>query len=40
MPKNEPGSLQPDEHVDLVADLLELNDLPSGTDPLPADPWR
>jgi mono/diheme cytochrome c family protein len=37
MPKNEPGSLQPDEYVDVVAYLLKLNDLPSGTEPLPAD---
>jgi mono/diheme cytochrome c family protein len=37
MPKNEPGSLQPDEYVDLVAYLLKLNELPSGTEPLPAD---
>ena len=37
MPKNEPGSLQPDEYVDLVAYLLKLNELPSGSDPLPAD---
>ena len=37
MPKNEPGSLQPDEYADLVAYLLKLNDLPSGSEPLPAD---
>jgi mono/diheme cytochrome c family protein len=37
MPKNEPGSLQPDEYVDVMAYLLKLNDLPSGSDPLPAD---
>ena len=37
MPKNEPGSLQPDEYVDLIAYLLKLNDLPSGSEPLPAD---
>jgi len=37
MPKNEPGSLQPDEYVDVLAYLLKLNDLPSGSDPLPAD---
>jgi len=37
MPKNEPGSLQPDEYVDLVAYLLKLNDLPSGSEPLSAD---
>jgi mono/diheme cytochrome c family protein len=37
MPKNEPGSLQPDEYADVVAYLLKLNDLPTGSDPLPAD---
>ena len=37
MPKNEPGSLQPDEYADVVAYLLKLNDLPSGSEPLPAD---
>jgi mono/diheme cytochrome c family protein len=37
MPKNEPGSLQPDEYVDVMAYLLKLNDLPSGSEPLPAD---
>ena len=37
MPKNEPGSLQPDEYVDVLAYLLKLNDLPSGSEPLPAD---
>lgn len=37
MPKNEPGSLQPDEYADVIAYLLKLNELPSGTEPLPAD---
>jgi mono/diheme cytochrome c family protein len=37
MPKNEPGSLQPDEYVDLIAYLLRLNELPAGTEALPAD---
>ena len=37
MPTNEPGSLQPDEYADLIAYLLKLNDLPSGSEPLPAD---
>lgn len=37
MPKNEPGSLQPDEYADVIAYLLKLNELPSGSDPLPAD---
>ena len=37
MPKNEPGSLQPDEYVDVLAYLLKLNELPSGETALPAD---
>jgi hypothetical protein len=37
MPKNEPGSLQADEYVDVTAYLLKLNELPAGTDPMPAD---
>ena len=37
MPKNEPGSLQPDEYADVVAYLLKLNDMPSGSEELPAD---
>jgi mono/diheme cytochrome c family protein len=37
MPKNEPGSLQTDEYLDVTAYLLKLNELPTGTDPLPAD---
>ena len=37
MPKNEPGSLLPDEYVDVIAYLLKLNELPSGSEPLPAD---
>ena len=37
MPKNEPGSLQADEYVDVTAYLLKLNELPSGNEPLPAD---
>jgi mono/diheme cytochrome c family protein len=37
MPKNEPGSLQPDEYADLVAYLLKMNDMPSGAEELPAD---
>jgi mono/diheme cytochrome c family protein len=37
MPKNEPGSLQADEYVDVTAYLLKLNELPAGTDPRPAD---
>ena len=37
MPKNEPGSLQPDEYADVLAYLLKLNDFPSGSEALPAD---
>lgn len=37
MPKNEPGSLQPHEYAELVAYLLKLNDMPSGSSELPAD---
>jgi mono/diheme cytochrome c family protein len=37
MPKNEPGSLQAEEYVDVMAYLLKLNELPSGNEPLPAD---
>ena len=37
MPKNEPGSLQPDEYVDVMAYLLKLNELPTGSEALPAD---
>jgi mono/diheme cytochrome c family protein len=37
MPKNEPGSLQPHEYAELVAYLLKLNDMPSGSAELPAD---
>ncbi len=37
MPKNEPGSLQPDEYADVLAYLLKLNEFPSGSEALPAD---
>ena len=37
MPKNEPGSLQPDEYAELVAYLLKMNEMPTGTEELPAD---
>ena len=37
MPKNEPGSLQADEYVDVTAYLLKLNELPAGNEPMPAD---
>ena len=36
MPKNEPGSLQADEYIDVTAYLLKLNELPVG-EALPAD---
>jgi hypothetical protein len=31
MPKNEPGSLAPEEYVDVLAYLLKLNEMPAGT---------
>src|SRR5690242_18774967 len=31
MPKNEPGSLAPEEYVDVLAYLLKLNDMPMGS---------
>ena len=37
MPKNEPGSLQPYEYADVLAYLLKLNEMPSGSEDLPAD---
>ena len=37
MPKNEPGSLAPSEYAEVVAYLLKLNEMPSGTEELPAD---
>ena len=37
MPKNEPGSLAPGEYAEVVAYLLKLNDMPTGTEELPAD---
>jgi len=37
MPKNEPGSLQPHEYADVLAYLLKLNEMPSGSEELPAD---
>ena len=37
MPKNEPGSLQPDEYLDVTAYLLKLNELPAGNEPMSAD---
>ena len=37
MPKNEPGSLAPEEYAAIVAYLLKLNGMPAGKEKLPAD---
>jgi mono/diheme cytochrome c family protein len=37
MPKNEPGSLSPQENADVLAYLLKLNRMPSGVADVPAD---
>lgn len=37
MPKNEPGSLAPEQYVDLLAYLLKLNQMPVGAAELPPD---
>ncbi|MCC6929141.1 MAG: HupE/UreJ family protein [Gemmatimonadaceae bacterium] len=37
MPKNNPGSLTPEEYADVTAYILSLNGLPSGDDELPSD---
>jgi hypothetical protein len=37
MPKNEPGSLAPEEYADLLAYLLKLNQMPVGAAELPPD---
>ena len=37
MPKNEPGSLAPEEYVDVLAYLLKLNQMPVGPTELPPD---
>ena len=37
MPKNDPGTLAPDEYVAVMAYLLELNGMPAGSKPLPVD---
>lgn len=37
MPKNEPGSLAPEQYVDLLAYLLKLNQMPVGPAELPTD---
>ena len=37
MPKNEPGSLAPEEYADVLAYLLKLNQMPVGKTELPPD---
>ncbi|HEY2376677.1 MAG TPA: cytochrome c [Gemmatimonadaceae bacterium] len=37
MPKNEPGSLEPEQYADLLAYLLKLNQMPVGPNELPTD---
>jgi mono/diheme cytochrome c family protein len=37
MPKNEPGSLAPEEYADVLAYLLKLNQMPTGAAELPPD---
>ncbi|MDB4913013.1 MAG: hypothetical protein JWM95_657 [Gemmatimonadetes bacterium] len=37
MPKNDPGSLNPDQYADVMAYLLKMNALPAGKIELPAD---
>ena len=37
MPKNEPGSLAPEQYADLLAYLLRLNQMPVGPHELPID---
>ncbi|HLA90017.1 MAG TPA: cytochrome c [Gemmatimonadaceae bacterium] len=37
MPKNDPGSLSPEEAADVVAYLFRMNGLPAGKKELPAD---
>lgn len=38
MPKNDPGSLEPEQYADLAAYLLKVNAMPSGATELPSDP--
>lgn len=38
MPYDAPGSLSTQQYVDVVAYILELNDLPAGDSELPTDP--
>jgi hypothetical protein len=37
MPKNDPGSLAPDDVADVMAYLLKMNAMPVGTEELPPD---
>jgi mono/diheme cytochrome c family protein len=37
MPKNDPGTLSPEEYASVVAYLLQLNGMPAGPTPLPTD---
>lgn len=37
MPKNDPGSLEPQEYADVLAYVLRMNGLPAGDTELPAD---
>ena len=37
MPKNEPGSLTPEESVDVIAYIFRMNRLPTGTEDLSTD---
>ena len=37
MPKNEPGSLEPEEYAQVIAYVLKVNGAPVGKAPLPAD---
>ena len=37
MPEDNPGSLNPEEYVDILAFLLRMNDYPTGEEALPAD---
>ena len=38
MPKNDPGSLEPQQYADLAAYLLKVNAMPAGTTELASDP--
>ena len=38
MPKNDPGSLAPEDYADVMAYLLRMNAMPTGKQELPPDP--